>query len=95
MQVAPGPVVADPAVLNFRHVRAEIRLLEAENSAAVDLFDPRHAKKVKISDLSCANVSGAACGNCHAADGIEQRVASDVGVVGDVRARSDRSSVPY
>jgi microcystin degradation protein MlrC len=23
--VAPGPVVADPAVLNFRHVRAEIR----------------------------------------------------------------------
>ncbi|MGE0420365.1 MAG: MlrC C-terminal domain-containing protein, partial [Acetobacteraceae bacterium] len=23
--IAPGPVVADPAVLNFRHVRAEIR----------------------------------------------------------------------
>jgi microcystin degradation protein MlrC len=23
--IAPGPVVADPAVLNFRHVRAEVR----------------------------------------------------------------------
>jgi microcystin degradation protein MlrC len=23
--IAPGPVVADPAVLNFQHVRAEIR----------------------------------------------------------------------
>ena len=23
--IAPGPVVADPAVLNFRHVRADIR----------------------------------------------------------------------
>jgi microcystin degradation protein MlrC len=23
--IAPGPVVADPAVLNFQHVRAEVR----------------------------------------------------------------------
>jgi microcystin degradation protein MlrC len=23
--IAPGPVVADPATLNFRHVRAEVR----------------------------------------------------------------------
>jgi predicted amidohydrolase len=23
--IAPGPVVADPAILNFRHVRADIR----------------------------------------------------------------------
>jgi microcystin degradation protein MlrC len=23
--IAPGPVVADPAILNFRHVRAEVR----------------------------------------------------------------------
>jgi microcystin degradation protein MlrC len=23
--IAPGPVVADPAILNFRHVRADVR----------------------------------------------------------------------